>query len=331
MDYLIEVKDLCKSFKTHYRDESLVGSIKSFFNRKYQNIEILKGLNFSVKGGEILGLIGLNGAGKTTTIKILAGVLNKTSGSLNILGLDPWNKTKEFKKSISLVMGQRFQANSDLIPKDIFKFFSIMYGLDHETYLIRSEMLCKMLGLTKNETNKQVRQLSLGQKMKVELVISMLHFPKVIFLDEPTLGLDFISQKTIRVFLKKYAKDNNAAIILTSHYFKDIEELSDRIFIINKGTEIFSGDIKQLKKESMQISTVTIKSSEELSFSYFDISEEFNISKNVEDDTYIYIVNIEKERTSEFLSSAYKEYNSIIDISIEEDSLECIIDNLYKR
>ncbi|MDQ1233270.1 ABC-2 type transport system ATP-binding protein [Paenibacillus sp. SORGH_AS306] len=202
-------------------------------------------LSFDINEGEIVGFLGPNGAGKTTTLKMLSGILHPSDGEASVLGYTPWERKKEFKRQFSIVMGQKNQLWWDLPASDSFELNKLIYDLDDTEYKRTLDELVELLGVSE-QLHVQVRRLSLGERMKMELIASLLHRPKVILLDEPTIGLDIISQSKIRQFFKTYNQTYNTTILLTSHYMRDIEDLCSRTMIINHGQLVYDGDLKSV-------------------------------------------------------------------------------------
>lgn len=243
---MIKVENLNKNFYVHKKEPGLKGSIASLFNRKYTKKEALKDFNLTIEEGEIIGLIGSNGAGKTTLTKILSGIIHPSSGSVSVLGFNPWDKPNEYRKQMALIMGQKAQLWWDLPALDGFLLLKEIYQIPTKDFYDRIEFLAEYLDI-KEQLNIQVRRLSLGERMKVELMAALLHQPQVIFLDEPTIGLDLTAQKAVRKFIKEYRKQYNPLMILTSHYMDDIEELCERIVIMKEGQKVFDGGINFLQ------------------------------------------------------------------------------------
>jgi len=244
----IKVKDISKSFKTYNRDPGIIGALKSFVNRKYTNFDALKNINLNIEEGEILGILGENGAGKTTLIKLMVGLLHPTSGDINIDNYIPWNRNNDFLKMITVVMGQKNQLWWDIPASESFLLNKRIYQIDDISY---NKILNEMVELldVKDKLHTQVRRLSLGERMKMEIIASLLHKPKIIMLDEPTLGLDVMSQAKIREFVKYYNEQYNATFIITSHYMNDIDSMCKRVFVMNKGQGLYDGDFSSLIKK----------------------------------------------------------------------------------
>ncbi len=244
----IIVKNISKSFKTYNRDPGLKGALKSFLNRQYTNFHALKNINLNIDEGEILGILGENGAGKTTLIKLMVGLLHPTSGTVKVNNYTPWDRKYDFLKKITVVMGQKNQLWWDIPASESFLLNKRIYQIDDNTY---NKILNEMVELldVKDKLNTQVRRLSLGERMKMEIIASLLHNPKIIMLDEPTLGLDVMSQSKIREFVKYYNKQYNATFIITSHYMNDIDSMCKRVFVMNKGEGLYDGDFSDLIKK----------------------------------------------------------------------------------
>lgn len=244
----IEVRNLSKIYQLHRKRSGLVGSLRDLVDRQYEDKLAVNDLSFLIEENELVGFIGPNGAGKTTTLKILSGLLYPTTGSVRVLGHDPWERNYSFLKEISLVMGQKNQLWWDLPALESFKLAKDIYGLSDKQYKHNLSSLVEMLDLS-DKLDIQVRKLSLGERMKAELVAALLHHPKVLFLDEPTIGLDVVMQKAMRAFIKDYNQEFRGSIILTSHYMDDVQELCKRVIIIDQGHIIYDGLLADIIKK----------------------------------------------------------------------------------
>lgn len=242
---IIEVQNLKKEFEFYRKQAGLWGTLKSFVYRKKLYSKAVDDISFSIREGEIVGFLGPNGAGKTTTLKMLSGILYPTSGEMKVLGFVPQYRQKEFKKQFSIVMGQKDQLQRQLTPMDNFLLFKEFCEVSDEDF---KEIFDELVGLLDicEILDVQVKKLSLGQRMRCELIAALLHNPKVLFLDEPTIGLDVVAQKNIREFIKKYNRLKKTTIMLTSHYMDDIKELCERVIIINFGKIIYDGKLSDL-------------------------------------------------------------------------------------
>ncbi|MBI2035034.1 MAG: ABC transporter ATP-binding protein, partial [Candidatus Levybacteria bacterium] len=242
---VISVSHLTKHYKVHKKDPGLAGSLRSIFSRKYETVKAVEDVSFSVDEGELIGFIGPNGAGKTTTLKCLSGLLYPTSGKVDVLGFTPFDRKTKFLKQIALVMGQKNQLWWDLPAIDTFLLNKEIYEISKKRFDEVVNDLTKLLDI-EEQLRVQVRKLSLGQRMKMELVASLIHSPKVLFLDEPTIGLDVVMQKKIREFLREYNHKYKATILLTSHYMRDVEALCKRVIVINFGKILYDGKLSDL-------------------------------------------------------------------------------------
>ncbi|SHI90145.1 ABC-2 type transport system ATP-binding protein [Clostridium cavendishii DSM 21758] len=245
---MIEVKNLTKTFKVSRRDAGLKESFKSLFKRNYEVIEALKDVSFNISEGEMVSYIGPNGAGKSTTIKIMSGILNPDSGSCIINGRVPWNDRVNHVKDIGVVFGQRSQLWWDVPVVDSFEVIKEIYKIDPLEYKKNISNLSELLNI-KDIIKIPTRQLSLGQRMRCEIAASLIHSPKLLFLDEPTIGLDAVSKIAVRDFIKKINKEKKTTVILTTHDTQDIENLTKRIILIGKGKVLLDGDLDILKSK----------------------------------------------------------------------------------
>lgn len=244
---IVKVENLSKSFKYYEKELGFKNSLKNLLARKILTKKAVNNISFEIEQGEMVGFLGPNGSGKTTTLKMLSGILYPTSGTANVLDYVPWERKKEFKMQFSIVMGQKTQLWWDLPANESLYLNKCIYELEDQEYNHVLEELTELLDV-KDLLNIQVRRLSLGERMKMELIASLIHRPKVIFLDEPTIGLDLISQKRIREFLKYYNQQTKATVILTSHYMADIEDLCKRSIIINQGEIVYDGDLNKVNE-----------------------------------------------------------------------------------
>lgn len=240
---MIEVTGLSKTFRVHKKEPGLKGSVRSLFQRQWHEVHALKSVSLRVEAGEIVGLVGANGAGKTTLVKCLAGILNPTSGSASVLGFTPWERRDGFRRQIALIMGQKAQLWWDLPAADGFLLLREIYRLPEAEYKRSLEELTETLQVGDKLTT-QIRRLSLGERMKMELIAALLHHPRIVFLDEPTIGLDLTAQRAIRDFLLRYREAHQPAMLLTSHYMEDIERLCARIIIMREGEIVYDGSLQ---------------------------------------------------------------------------------------
>ncbi len=249
MNFAIETKNLGRTYKTYSKKEGLAHSLKGLFNRKYTEKVALHDATLQLEGGKIVGLVGANGAGKTTLLKILSGLIYPSSGTASVLGFEPWKRQNEFLKQISILLGQKNQLWWDITPRDSYSLLSKIYDLDVNKSRKLVNDLAHLLKCT-HVLDTQLRRLSLGERMKMEIIGSLLHSPKVLFLDEPTIGLDIIAQSAIRDFLQVYVQEFKPAIILTSHYMDDIAQLADQLLLMSQGRIVYNGTVDLFMQQS---------------------------------------------------------------------------------
>ena len=241
----IELKSISKSFKLFQREAGLKGALKSFLKREYSEFYALKNIDLNVEKGEIIGILGENGAGKTTLIKLMIGLLYPTSGNILINNYTPWKKNHNYLKQVSIVMGQKNQLWWDIPASESFLLNKHIYNIDEKQYQTTLNELVELLDV-KEKIDVQVRRLSLGERMKMEIIAALLHNPSIVLLDEPTLGLDVVSQSKVREFVKYYNEINNTTFVITSHYTKDIQEMCKRVFVLHKGESVYDGNFNTL-------------------------------------------------------------------------------------
>lgn len=238
----IEVRNLQKVYRVYRKENGIAGALKGLLHRRYDETAAVDGVSFSVEEGEFVGFLGPNGAGKTTTLKMLSGLVEPTGGEATVLGFVPWQRKNEMKRQFSLLMGQKNALWWDLPARESLELNRAIYGIDRADFDRTVSSLGEMLDVT-DKLGVMVRELSLGERMKLELIAALLHHPRVLFLDEPTIGLDVISQKKVREFLKDYNEEHRTTILLTSHYMQDIAELCERVILIDHGHLFFDGPL----------------------------------------------------------------------------------------
>ena len=260
---IITVRDLTKTFTYSVKQKGLKGSIHNLFVRKTLEKTAVDGVSFSVEKGEAVGLLGPNGAGKTTTLKMLSGILYPTSGSATVAGFVPWERRREYQRRFAIVMGQKTQLWPDLPALDTFELNRRIYQIDPDAFRRTLDELTELLDV-RNLLQVQVRRLSLGERMKMELIAALLHRPEILYLDEPTIGLDILSQRSIRDFLHYYNQQTKTTILLTSHYTADIEAICPRSIIINHGSVVFDGPLAEVSEVFGHKKLVSIKAQRDL-------------------------------------------------------------------
>jgi len=325
---MISVSNLSKIYKSAKKSSGISSAFKSIFRPEYLNKVALNQISFELTSGEIVGLIGANGAGKTTIMKILSGIIYPTTGNVNVAGFNPTLRQKGFKFAIALVMGQRSQLNWDLSALDSFRLLAAIYDFNLNTMYDRINALSTKLSVA-NLIERQVRTLSLGERMKVEIIASLLHQPKIILFDEPTLGLDISSQKQIRSFIKDYARDNQATILLTSHYMDDIEQACKRVIAIKDGSIVYDGETSNLVKQTGDIRKITIAfdsiPSEKL-IEKLKTEAENNSLKLLNSDVIEF--DLQSTKLNNLLSLISKADEQISDLSINPESFESIAEKI---
>lgn len=320
----ISVNHFKKYYTVEEKEPGLFGSIKSFLNKKTKIVQAVDDISFDIEEGELVGFIGPNGAGKTTTLKTLSGLLYPTAGKINVLGYKPSAREHPFLKQISLVMGQKFQLWWDLPPIETYLLNKEVYGIPDSQYKKTLDELVELLEV--HEVLKtQVRKLSLGQRMKCELIAALLHSPKILFLDEPTIGLDVVMQKKIRDFIKTYNKRHNSTILLTSHYMTDVKELCKRVIIIDHGKLLFDGRLDEIirKYADHKLFSITFSKST-------DLKELKKYGEILESNRESVKLSVKREKSSTAAAEILKKFD-VSDLNIEEAPIEDIIRSIFNK
>lgn len=321
-DTIIDVKNLRKYFQVHQKEAGLSGSIKSLFSRKYYDVKAVDDISIEIKEGELVGFIGPNGAGKTTTLKTLSGLLHPSSGHISVLGYKPWERKPEFQKKFSLVMGQKNQLWWDLPAQETFILNKEIYEVADQQYQQTLNELVELLEV-QDFLKIQVRKLSLGQRMKMELIAALIHSPKVLFLDEPTIGLDVVMQKKIREFLKEYNQRHKATIILTSHYMEDVKELCERVIVIDHGKILFDGKLDEIIKKFATHKTLEIVFEEVV-----DPEKLKELGKIKQFEAPKAVLEVKRSKVSEVAADLLKNF-PVEDLNIIEPDIEDIIREVF--
>jgi ABC-2 type transport system ATP-binding protein len=318
----ITVSHLSKHFRIYKKESGLGGSLRSFFKRSYEVSKAVDDISFSIEQGELVGFIGPNGAGKTTTLKCLSGLIYPTSGEVQVLGYKPFDRNHDYLRSISLVMGQKSQLWWDLPPMESYLLYKEMYDISAPHFKTVLEELVTLLDL-KEVLHVQVRKLSLGQRMKCELVAQLLHSPKILFLDEPTIGLDIVMQQKIRSFVREYNKKYNATILLTSHYMDDVKELCKRVIIINHGHILYDGSLDTIVSKHTQLKRILVTFEKPITREELEKKGKI-ISLEGQDVT----IEVSKEHVASIAGDILSHY-PVIDLTIEEPQIEEIIGTIF--
>ncbi|MDA7950264.1 MAG: ABC transporter ATP-binding protein [Pirellulaceae bacterium] len=319
---IIEIKDLNKTYHVHQKKEGLWGSLTGLFRREYKEVCAVKDLNLQVEQGEFVAFLGPNGAGKTTTLKLLSGVINPTSGSVNVMGYVPWERKNEYRRRFALVMGQKNQLWWDLPARESFRLHQQIYQIDNKEFNYTLTELSDLLQIGKL-LDQPVRELSLGERMKMELTAALLHSPEILFLDEPTIGLDVIAQHNIQNFLKYYQKERKITILLTSHYMKDIAALCQRVVVIAQGQLKYDGSLGEIIDQFSSTKEITLSlDTNDQPTGLEDLGEvlEVNLPRVK--------LRVQRNKVAACISRIMDLY-TVEDITVEELPLEEVIANVF--
>lgn len=319
----IKVENLSKDFEYYKKDVGLKNSIKNLFKREKLIRHAVNDISFEINEGEMVGFLGPNGAGKTTTLKMLSGIIYPTNGKLNVLGYTPFERKKDFKKQFSIIMGQKSQLWWDLPANESLYLNKCIYEVNDDDFNHTVNELAEALDI-KDLLKVQVRRLSLGERMKMELIAGLVHKPKLILLDEPTIGLDVISQKKVRKFLKYYNEKNKITVILTSHYMNDIEDLCDRTIVINKGSLAYDGKLLDINETLNSRKLIKIKFEK-----IIDNNELKQFGQIRSNNGYCAILDVPRQELKE-ISKSILNALPVLDLNIEDIPLEDSISLLYQ-
>lgn len=323
----IVMHGLTKTFEGYRRDEGFGAAVKSLWRREKVITHAVKDVSFRIAQGEIVGFVGPNGAGKSTTIKMLSGILYPTRGIARVLGYTPWEERKKYVRHIGVVLGQKSQLWQDLPPVDAFKLMQGIYRIPEAAYRERLSELVRMLGI-KEVMHRPTRTLSLGERMKCELVVALLHAPDILFLDEPTIGVDALAKEHIRDFLKELNRKRNVTIILTTHDMDDIEELCARVILIDKGTIVYDGAL-----DAMKTKYLTTKS---IAFDYASVKDKrrftatLRMGKVLEDRDGYKEFEVPRAKVPKAVDGLLRSCD-IVDLAINEPRLEHVIKEIYRE
>jgi ABC-2 type transport system ATP-binding protein len=326
---LISVCDLCKHFRTFHRREGLWGGIQNLFVREYQTVRAVEKITFDIQPGEMVGYIGPNGAGKSTTIKMLTGILVPTSGEMHANGFVPWKQRAEYVRSIGVVFGQRTQLWWDIAVVESFKMLRRIYGVSQRDFDERMELFHQVLAIG-DYLNTPVRKLSLGERMRCDLAAALLHNPPILFLDEPTIGLDVVAKDHIRQFLRAINLRYKTTVLLTTHDLDDIEELCRRIMIIDRGQLLYDGPLSQLKQKLLRTKQIkfALRTSEAAAALSSALSAEGLEAESLDELTYRVRFDKTRVSTSELIRKILNA-GEVRDLLIEDEPIEEIIKRIY--
>ena len=318
----VETKDLCKTYSTVKKQPGILGSVKALFSRERNDVHAVCDVSMQIGQGELVGFLGPNGAGKTTTLKMLTGILHPTSGEAHVLGHLPSQRKHEMLKQISLVMGNKNQLWWDLPAWDSFVVMRELYEVPLDEFDRRVKQLGETLGIM-DKVHTQVRKLSLGERMKCELVAALLHQPKVVFLDEPTIRLDVVSQRAIRDFLKDLHRETGCTILLTSHYMQDVQALCDRVIVIDKGAKIFDGTLDGLSRQFSDRRRILLRFSRNI-----DSADLVQYGEVVDSDEASASIDVARDDTPRIAAKVLQDL-PVEDIAIEDVDVEEIIRKMF--
>jgi ABC-2 type transport system ATP-binding protein len=325
---IISVKNLSKVFKKPLREEGLRGMIKALFSRKYEEVRAVDGISFDIEEGEIVGYIGANGAGKSTTIKMMCGILHPTGGSVTVAGLDFEKNRQKINRRMGVVFGQKTQLWWDIPLVETFKILKSIYEVPDDEYEERFEYLCDLLDM-KPFLTQTVRSLSLGQRMRADFAAALIHSPDIVYLDEPTIGLDVLVKDKIRGAIKELNKKYHTTVILTTHDMKDIEELCNRIIIIDKGTILYDGSLDGIKYRFGNTKTIFVPLNAQLDTE--KIEKDFKgVTVEKKDDLYAIKFSLNEVDLDEMLLYLINNYH-VKDFKIEDISIEDVTKKLYEK
>jgi ABC-2 type transport system ATP-binding protein len=322
----IEANGLTKTFRTYRKEPGFSGAIKGLFRRKYEQVLAVNNVSFRIKPGELVGFLGPNGAGKTTTLKMLAGLLYPSGGGARVLGYVPWERADGYRRQFALLLGQKNQLWWDLPARESFELNARIYGISPVDMTRTVDSMSELLGV-KDKLGVSVRELSLGERAKMELIAALLHRPKVLLLDEPTIGLDVVSQKTVREFLREHNAREKTTILLTSHYMDDIEALCERVIIIHRGTIFFDGKLADVVDRFADSKLVTVQCTPETAWSIAPLGE---YGEGLEQTPTTIRLKVKRERVIP-VCKALLDKLPISDIDIQEVPVEEVIRRIFAR
>jgi len=323
---VIEVSNLTKAFRTYKKQPGFGGAIKGLFHRQYEQTVAVNEVSFKIEPGELVGFLGPNGAGKTTTLKMLAGLLYPTTGSAKVLGYTPWERDDGYRRQFALVLGQKNQLWWDLPARESLELNAKIYGIPKDQFEKTVGEMTELLNV-KDKLNVSVRELSLGERMKMELIASLLHQPKVLFLDEPTIGLDVTSQKTVRDFIRRHNAEQKTTILLTSHYMADIQELCERVIIIDHGKIFFDGKLSEIVDRFADFKLVTIQFKKANEISADNLNRYGEV---VEKTSEAIKFKVKRDRVIAVCKSLLDDL-PVTDIDIQEVPIEDVIRQIFAR
>ena len=321
---VIEIRGLKKSYRVYQKREGLRAALSGLFHREHREVEAVRGIDLTVEEGEFVAFLGPNGAGKTTTLKLLSGVINPTEGEARVLGYIPWQRDNAYRRRFALVMGQKNQLWWDLPAAESFRLHQQIYRIDAAQYAAKQDELVDLLDV-RRLLNQPVRELSLGERMKMELIAALLHSPEVLFLDEPTIGLDVVAQHNIQKFLKHYQEVRHITILLTSHYMKDIAALCRRVVVINHGQIVYNGSLSGIIDQFSSHKILTLQFGDGLLPT--NIGRYGEVLEMVEPRVKL---KVDRGQISAVLSTVLANH-TLEDVSVEDPPLEEVIAQVFAQ
>ncbi|MFM8571791.1 MAG: ATP-binding cassette domain-containing protein [Pirellula sp.] len=319
---IIQIDQLTKSYRVYQKKEGLAESVRGLFRRDYKTVEAVRGISLKVEPGEFVAFLGPNGAGKTTTLKLLSGVIYPTSGTASVMGYVPWKRDMEYRRRFALVMGQKNQLWWDLPAQESFRLHQQIYSIDRNTFDANLGELASLLDVQRL-LGRPVRELSLGERMKMELIAALLHSPDVLFLDEPTIGLDVIAQRNIQQFLKHYQEKRQITILLTSHYMKDVSALCQRVVVIAQGILQYDGSLNGIIDSFSGSKVIQLQLGIEQSSEGLD-----RFGELLKTDMPRVALRVPRQNVSRVLAEILNKY-AIDDVAVEDPPLEEVIASLF--
>jgi ABC-2 type transport system ATP-binding protein len=319
---IIQIDQLTKSYRVYQKKEGLLESVRGLFHRDYKTIEAVRGISLRVEPGEFVAFLGPNGAGKTTTLKLLSGVIYPTSGTASVMGFVPWKRDMEYRRRFALVMGQKNQLWWDLPAQESFRLHQQIYAIDRTSFDSNLSELTSLLDVQKL-LGRPVRELSLGERMKMELIAALLHAPDVLFLDEPTIGLDVIAQRNIQQFLKHYQEERQITILLTSHYMKDVSALCQRVVVIAQGIIQYDGSLSGIIDSFSGSKVIQLQLGIEQAASGLE-----RFGEILKTDMPRVSIRVPRANVSRVLAEILNTY-TVDDVAVEDPPLEEVIASLF--
>jgi ABC-2 type transport system ATP-binding protein len=321
---IIEVADLAKTYRVSQKKAGFLGALRGLFRREYREVKAVDGVSFTIEPGEMVAFLGPNGAGKTTTLKMLSGLIYPTSGSATVLGFVPWERADPFRRRFALIMGQKNQLWWDLPAADSFQLHREIYSLPMDAFQRTLGELTELFGV-KELTRQPVRELSLGERMKMELIAALLHQPQLLLLDEPTIGLDVVAQVTIQKCLKEYNATRGVTMLLTSHYMRDVEALCSRVLVITHGKVVYDGALSGIRDHFGRAKLVKLQFSDGVAPA--DLARFGEVASH---EGPVIGLKVERNRVAEALAAILDRY-TVVDVSVQDPPLDQVIARVFEE